>query len=143
MGWRLLWVRGNWVYMLMPQKWMRVERELRPHGAVLAAILAGTAVLLAWPHLVLGAGYECVLHGLFGIRCPFCGMTRDFAAMLHGQRPGENPCSWVAAAVVYGVYPAAVAWAWRRKRLDVFYSRTLRYGAGVMLAAMLVVNNLR
>lgn len=110
---------------------------------MLASIAAATAVLLLWPHAVLGAGYECVLHALFGIRCPFCGMTRDFWAMLHGQRPAENPCSAVAAAVVYGVYPAAVAWAAWRGRLDVFHSRRVRYGVVAALGVMLVVNNLR
>lgn len=129
--------------MLMLRNRARVDPQLLPHLTVLAGIALVTAVLLVWPRVVLGTGYECVLHAVFGIRCPFCGLTRDFAAILHGQRPVENPCARLAAMVVYGVYPAAVAMAWRRKRLDVFYGRTVRGGVVVALAAMLVINNLR
>lgn len=119
-----------------------MESDVAPHLAVLAGIVLFTAVLLVWPAIAIGAGYRCELHVLFGIRCPFCGMTRDFAAMLHGQRPAENPCSPVAAVVVYGVYPAAVAMAWWRRRLDVFYGKAVRCGVAAALAAMLVLNNL-
>jgi Protein of unknown function (DUF2752) len=129
--------------MLMPRTGLRVDRELKPHLWMLAAIAAGTALLAAWPQWVIHAGYRCELQMLMGLRCPFCGMTRDFAAMLHGRRPALNPCSWVAAAAVYGVYPAAVLVGWQRKRLDVFYSRAVRSGVVVALAVMLVLNNVR
>jgi hypothetical protein len=69
-------------------------------------------------------------------------MTRDFAVMLHGGRGVLNPCSWLAAVVIYGVYPAAVAVGWRRGRLDVFHSAVVTRVVVVALAAMLVLNNL-
>jgi hypothetical protein len=136
-AWR--WIR---VYMLMPPAAPRFDRELIPHLWVLAGLVVATVVLAVWPHWVVQAGYRCELQTLFGLRCPFCGMTRDFAAMLHGGRPSLNPCSWVAAVAVYGVYPVALAVAWRAGRLDVFRSEAVRRGMVVALGAMLVVNNL-
>jgi len=119
------------------------EPALRPHLIVLAAIAAGTLLLAWWPQVVLQAGYRCELQMLLNIRCPFCGMTRDFAAILHGGRPTENPCSWLAACVVYLLYPAGVFAAWKWNRLDLFYSRFARGAVGVVLAVMLVTNNWR
>ena len=129
--------------MLMPKTALRVDRELVPHLWMLAAMAAATVVLAVWPEWVVHAGYRCQLQILLGLRCPFCGMTRDFAAMLHGERPALNPCSWVAAMVVYGVYPAAVLVGWRRGRLNFFQGAAVKYGVMTALAAMLVLNNLR
>jgi hypothetical protein len=122
---------------------LRVDRVMAPHLWVLGAMLLSTLVLAVWPQSVLHAGYRCGMQMLLGLRCPFCGMTRDFAAMLHGKRPAENPCSWIAAPVVYVVYPVAVLLAWRRKRLDWFYCRALACGVAVALLLMTVLNNLR
>jgi hypothetical protein len=129
--------------MLMPKTALRVDRELVPHLWMLAAMAVATTVLAVRPDWVVHAGYRCELQMLVGLRCPFCGMTRDFAAMLHGDRPALNPCSWVAALVVYGVYPVAALVAWRAGRLDVFHSEAVRRAAMAALAAMLVLNNLR
>ena len=30
-------------------------------------------------------GGLCLLHNLFGVECPFCGMTRSFVALAHGH----------------------------------------------------------
>jgi hypothetical protein len=127
----------------MPQAALRFDRELIPHLWVLAGLVVAAVVLAVWPDWVVHAGYRCELQALVGLRCPFCGMTRDFAAMLHGGKPSLNPCSWVAALVVYGVYPVALGVAWRAGRLDVFHSEVVRRGMVVVLGAMLVVNNLR
>lgn len=129
--------------MLMLKTASRLDREWVPHLMVLGMVLVGTLVLRWWPQGVVHAGYRCGLQMLLGLRCPFCGMTRDFAAMLHGRRPMLNPCSWVAALVVYVVYPTALLMAWRNKRLDWFSCRASRCGIAVALAVMLVLNNLR
>jgi hypothetical protein len=121
----------------------RIDPKLKPHLAALAATLAGTLLLRLWPQAILHAGYRCGLQTLFGIRCPFCGMTRDFAAILRGGRPTLNPCSWFAVSAVYLLYPAAVLTAWKMGRLDVFYSRAARGTLAVALAVMLVANNWR
>lgn len=129
--------------MLMPPTGVRVNRELTTHLWMLAGIAACTLLLAVWPQGVVHAGYRCELQTLVGLRCPFCGMTRDFAAMLHGARPEQNPCSWLAAVVVYGLYPAAVLVGWWKRRLDFFQGAAVRIGVMVALAAMLVLNNLR
>jgi hypothetical protein len=127
----------------MPKTATRLDRELAPHLGVLGAMVVFTVVLVLWPQGVLHAGYRCGMQILFGLRCPFCGMTRDFASMLHGRAPLQNPCSWIVAPMVYVAYPAAVLLAWRRKRLDWFYGRTLGCAVMVALVMMTVLNNLR
>jgi hypothetical protein len=117
------------------------DAELRPHLLALAGVVAATLVLACWPQAILNAGYRCGLQMLAGLRCPFCGMTRDFASMLHGNRPTQNPFSWVAACVVYLLYPAAVFAAWKSNRLELFYSHAARVALVVVLAVMLVANN--
>lgn len=119
------------------------DHELRPHLLVLAGVAAATLLLVFSPRMVLHAGYACELRAIFGIRCPFCGMTRDFAAMLHGRAPALNPCSRAAAVVVWLLYPAAVLAAWRTHRLSWFSSRAARGAVVLALLMMLVLNNRR
>jgi hypothetical protein len=107
----------------------------------MSLIAMGTLVLAFQPHWVMQADYRSMLQTLLGIRCPFCGMTRDFAAMLHGGRPSLNPSSWMAAGVLYAVYPTAVLTAWRKGRLSGFHSKTVRGIVGILLLAMMVANN--
>jgi hypothetical protein len=119
------------------------DPRLATHLFVLAGLAVGTLLLVCWPQAILHAGYRCELQSLLGIRCPFCGMTRDFAAILHRGRPTLNPCSWFAACAAYLLYPAAVIAAWKSNRLDVFYSRSARAAIALTLAVMLVANNWR
>ena len=116
-------------------------RELRPHLLALAGIAAATLVLALWPQVVLHAGYTCQLQAILGLRCPFCGMTRDFAALLHGHAPTLNPCSRAAAVVIWLLYPAAVVAAWRAQRLSWFSSRAMRCSVVLLLLVMMVLNN--
>jgi hypothetical protein len=120
-----------------------VDPRLAPHLLVLAAVAAGTLLLACCPQVILQAGYRCGLQMLLGVRCPFCGMTRDFAAILHGGRPTQNPCSWFAACAVYLLYPLAVLAAWKRNRLEIFHSKPARTGVIAVLVVMLVINNWR
>jgi hypothetical protein len=120
-----------------------VDPQLASHLLVLAGLAVGTLLLACCPQAILHAGYRCGLQMLVGIRCPFCGMTRDFAAILHGGRPTQNPCSWFAACAVYLLYPSAVIAAWESRRLDLFYSRSTTAAVAVVLALMLVANNWR
>jgi hypothetical protein len=128
--------------MLMPRTALRIDRELIPHLWLLGGMALLTAMLAWWPQGILHAGYRCGLQTLVGLRCPFCGMTRDFAAMLHGERPALNPCSWAAAVVVYGVYPVTVLVGWHRRQLKFFQGAVVKYGVMTALAIMLVLNNL-
>ena len=129
--------------MLMPKISQRVDPALRAHLWLIAGLAAATLVLLFRPDWIVDAGYRCQMQMLFGLRCPFCGMTRDFVAILHGARPALNPSSWLAAAVVYGVYPITVAMAWRAGRLDIFRSAGLKSAVVAALVVMTVLNNLR
>lgn len=118
-----------------------VDPELLPHLLVMGAVMVGTVLLLFWPQVVMHVGYSSMLPTLLGIRCPFCGMTRDFAAMLHGQRPTLNPCSAFAAASALLLYPGTVVAAWRTGRLHCFHGAAARRGALTLLGIMLVLNN--
>lgn len=135
--------QGIPVYMLMPKTAPRVNGELAPHLWMLAAMAVATAVLAVWPQWVVHTGYRCELQVLIGLRCPFCGMTRDFAAILHGGKATLNPCSWLAALVVFVVYPVVVLVGWHTGRLNFFHGATVKYGMMAALAVMLVLNNLR
>ena len=129
--------------MLMPKTTQRLDGALGMHLWLIAGLAAVTLVLEFRPGWIVDAGYRCQMQVLLGLRCPFCGMTRDFAAILHGARPVLNPCSWFAALMVYVAYPAGLVVAWRRGRLDVFHSSALKGGMVAALAVMLVFNNLR
>ena len=113
----------------------------RLHVAMLFLIAAATAVLRLRPEWVLQLGLHCGMQQILGLKCPFCGMTRDFIAMLHGRRPELNLASPAMAAVVYGVYPVAVAIAWQRGRFDWFYRPVVYRVLGVCLAGMFLLNN--
>lgn len=78
----------------------------RQHLLLLGFLLLAAMVAMAAPDAVLRLHYQCLLSKLTGIRCPFCGMTRDFILMSHGRRPVNNPGSVVVAVALYLVYPA-------------------------------------
>ena len=120
---------------------LRIPKEARMHTLLLCLMVAATAVLRFRPEWVLGLGLHCGMQQLFGLKCPFCGMTRDFAAMLHGRRATLNPASPVMAVAVYGVYPVAVVMAWRRGRFDWFSRPAVYRVLGACLVAMFLLNN--
>jgi hypothetical protein len=69
-------------------------------------------------------------------------MTRDFAAILHGQKPHLNPFSWMAFAVIYVVYPLLFLWALLRQRFAVFHQPAVYKALVAALVVMLIGNNL-
>ena len=87
---------------------MREQLYLGPrqHLLLLGFLLLAAVVAMAAPDAVLGLHYQCLLSRLTGIRCPFCGMTRDFILLSHGRNPVNNPGSVVVAIAMYLVYPA-------------------------------------
>jgi hypothetical protein len=126
---------------------MQHEREndrqsVLTHVGVLTCMAASTAVLYWRPEWVLRLPLACVMRSWLGVRCPFCGMTRDFVDILHGRSPTLNVFSWPVAVVVYVVYPLMVLWLWRRRRLDWFFRPVVRRAVAVGLVLMFAVNNL-
>jgi hypothetical protein len=115
---------------------------VRHHRVVAICLLAGAAVLpLAGP-LLLGIGYECMLHRLTGLNCPFCGMTRDFVTLSQGNASFLNPGSPVLAALLFAVYPATVTWASVRGTHFPLSARTLRRWLIPAMSVMFIANNL-
>jgi hypothetical protein len=112
------------------------------HFAILIGIALCTLVLGFFPGFVAAHGPSCVFHSLFRLNCPFCGMTRDFVAILHGQQPSLNRFSWIAFFVVYLGYPVCFVWALRQGKLGLFHRPGVHKAIAAMLAVMLVVNNL-
>ena len=112
------------------------------HLAVLASMLGATLALELWPRQLTTLGNRCVMSLVFGIRCPFCGMTRDFALMLHGHAPVNNPSSWLALVAVYAVYPAMLLWAVRTGRTNIFSNPVISRALLAAVGMMWVANNL-
>jgi len=127
-----------WGSRLTAAEW----KQARTHMLVLGAMIACTAILRFRPEWVMGLSLQCVLRSVFHLKCPFCGMTRDFVAILHGQRPELNPFSWFAAVLLYFAYPLVFAWAWLNQKFDVFYRPVVYRVCAVGLILMFVVNNL-
>ena len=80
-------------------------------------ILVGAAAVLA-----IAAAVPCAFHAIFGIRCPFCGMTRATLALARGDLAGSLAAHPLAPLVLLGFAwafwllwsdrrPAVPAWA--------------------------------
>jgi hypothetical protein len=128
-----------WGEQLAASDW----KQARTHLWVLASIVVCTVILRFRPEWVMGLSLQCVLRSIFHLKCPFCGMTRDFVTILHGHRPELNPFSSLAAVFIYFAYPLLFVWAWQRRKLDLFYRPAVYRLVAVGLLMMFVVNNLR
>jgi Protein of unknown function (DUF2752) len=124
---------------------MHDERYIGPeqHCLLLACILV-SMIVFAWaPDAVLGLHYQCLLSSATGIRCPFCGMTRDFILMSKGFPPSNNPASLFAALATYVGYPIWIVVTALRRRSSPLVSRSkvLKTLIAVMMV-LFVWNNL-
>ena len=119
------------------------DPAFRPHFIILALIVMLNAILRINPEWAMGLSYQCLMKSVFHLKCPFCGMTRDFAAILRGHPPELNPFSWAAVVFIYCVYPVAVVWACLRGRADMFQRPMVYKVLAVTLLVMFVVNNLQ
>jgi hypothetical protein len=116
--------------------------QRRTHYFILGAIVLLTALLRFCPDWVLLHSPGCVMKTYLHLSCPFCGMTRDFVAILHGNKPEFNRFSWMAIVVVYLVYPSLFFWARGTRRLSVFHQPATYRLVGAVLLLMFAVNNL-
>jgi len=114
----------------------------REHLLVLGCVYLTSIFLVFAPHAVLDLHYRCILSMVTGIRCPFCGMTRDFILMFQGLPPRNNPGSLMAAVAIYVAYPVwlALAALWRPNWLQVSRRRLRNVLVGIMLV-LFVSNN--
>lgn len=115
----------------------------KQHALAMTFLFLSGLVLAFVPNIILGLQYQCVLHRMTGLRCPFCGMTRDFILMAHGSLPQNNPGSLVAAVTLYMAYPAWLLFATLRRRSWLMIKRNNVINALIIAMALLFVwNNL-
>lgn len=115
----------------------------KEHLLILSCIYLVGAVLAFTPHAVLELHYRCLLNTATGIRCPFCGMTRDFILMFHGSLPRNNPGSLLVAIAGYLVYPVWFIVATLCRPSWLVISRTIVQELLIgVLVALFMCNNL-
>ena len=124
---------------------MRPDHYIGPkqHALIMGCLLLAAIALACAPHALLGVHYECVLHRLTGIRCPFCGMTRDFILMTHGSLPQNNPGSLFLALALYIVYPVWILVASVARHSTLLLDREKLVNVTMLvMAGLLICNNL-
>lgn len=99
-------------------------------GAVMAAAFPGVLLLLPLNHWKL----------LTGLNCPFCGMTHDTIALLHGHISLQNSGTPLVLFFLLVVYPIKVLAAYRR-RVPVSMKVDGRL-LGALLTVLFALNNL-
>ena len=113
------------------------------HLALTAAIWTGGLLLNLLPQWILALTPRCGLKLLTGWNCPFCGMTRDFAALASGNPAAHNPASPALAVLLFAIYPVTViACLGLRRNLPLTPDMFGRIVPPVLLA-MFVMNNWR
>ncbi|MGA2904747.1 MAG: DUF2752 domain-containing protein [Candidatus Korobacteraceae bacterium] len=113
----------------------------KQHLLVLGCLVLGGLLLACAPNVILGMHYQCMLHRITGLRCPFCGMTRDFILMAHGSLPRHNPGSLFVALALYLAYPPWLMMAALRRRSWLTVSREKVVTAAMIVMAMLFIAN--
>lgn len=81
-----------------------------------AAVLVPTGNSLAWPGGT-PLGGACLSRALFHVDCPFCGMTRSFVALAHGDVGAAidfHPAGPLLFVAMLGFLGAVIAVAVRR-----------------------------
>src|SRR3982751_3562109 len=58
-------------------------------GFAVSQLVASTWLRVAGDRVTMSdgrpLGTSCMFHNLFGVDCPFCGLTRSFVSLAHGQ----------------------------------------------------------
>jgi len=115
----------------------------RQHRLAIGGLALAGIVLACVPKALLGLQYQCMLHWMTGLRCPFCGMTRDFILMAHGAMPRNNPGSLAVALALYVAYPIWLVLAELRGRSHLFVRREgLISGLVIVMVLLFLCNNL-
>jgi hypothetical protein len=112
------------------------------HAVAITCIFALSLIAAIHPAWIAHLPLRCQMQVIFGVKCPFCGMTRDFIDMWHHTKPSRNPASFVTAVFIYLVYPILFAWAWVGRTTDVFQSTVFRKAILVAILFIWTANNL-
>jgi Protein of unknown function (DUF2752) len=126
-----------------PQFQPTITRRRRVAHLLLAAALAGCALLLRFPPERYGFYPQCPIHQYLHLECPGCGATRALAALLRG-RINEAlhlnalfvlllPFALVFAVTCYRRALAPVAFRWPRFPAPAIFA-TVALAASFMLA---------
>jgi len=122
---------------------MRYYIEVKTHLIIISMILLVSIVLTIKPMLFQSVHFTCILKSIFGLNCPFCGMTRDFILMSTGAKPIHNPFSLVCALMAFFIYPVLfVFFVLQRKRISIHYSAARTIFILAMLG-MFIFNNMK
>ena len=114
----------------------------KQHLLLLGCLSLAGVILACAPRAILGLHYQCLLSSVTGIRCPFCGMTRDFILMAHGFLPRNNPGSLFVAVTAYAAYPLwFVGSALRRPPSLLLRRSNVRRVLVATMTALFVCNN--
>ena len=122
-----------------------MRADVPPMSGWIPAFKCGATVAVGWTLLywqgsvVLGLVPPCLLNVLTGIRCPFCGMTRDFVAIAHWASPSQNPFS--AGIALCTMMAPGMAFA-RATGLVPVPIHSLRRTAIIFAVVAFVLNNL-
>lgn len=114
----------------------------KQHRLAIGGLALGGMLLACVPQALLGLQYQCMLHWMTGLRCPFCGMTRDFILMAHGAMPRNNPGSLVVALALYVAYPMWLAIAELRGSRLLVPREGVISGLVIAMVLLFVCNNL-
>lgn len=115
-------------------------------AAMMAALLAASAwLVLVGDRVALPGGGElaglCWFRGVVGLDCPFCGMTRSFVALAHGELAAAlrfhpaGPLVFAAMAVAVVAFVAALV----RGTTPVVERRAFRIAVDAVVAVCLVI----
>jgi hypothetical protein len=119
---------------------VRPAGEFVPDRLKVVAVCVGALmVCYFWAGHVRQGPVLCPLHGLLGLPCPACGLTRAFCALTHGNVP-EALRQNALSLPVFGLFLAAPVVAvyelLRRRRCTFYaflYSTRVAYVAGTVV----------
>ena len=120
---------------------MEYHINYKTHFLIIILIYIFGLCLIIEPSLFLKYGLSCNLNRLFGIRCPFCGMTRDFVLMATNNEPIYNPFSLTMAVIIFVIYPITLIILYYKKLITLSNYNLIRTGFLCILLIMLLINN--
>ena len=113
------------------------------HLLILVIIFIGALTLSLCPDFLMNVQLSCLSKKVFGLNCPFCGMTRDFILMIGGFPPRHNMFSPVFALLIFFIYPFGIGvHVIKRRESNMPYAR-IRNIFVVAMATMFIINNIR